>query len=127
VNHWLLDDSQFIKSLTFPKLKDEYTKAKELLLSKIDEKYKKLHDNMVNEKNQGIEEDKTHRMVLNACIFPFAQEDSLEKYGYYFLYASPLQELEVPNVDFVLFHPNPVIRAIMGEVKGRVSDPHRVV
>jgi hypothetical protein len=66
-------------------------------------------------------------MVLNACIFPFSQEGPLSKFGYYFIRASPLAEQGVTNLDFLLFHPEPEVSAIFGEVKGQINDPKKVV
>lgn len=60
-------------------------------------------------------------MILNACIFPFAQDDSLKKYGYTFLRASPLSEVGITNLDFLLLNPDKgTSRAILGEAKGSV-------
>jgi hypothetical protein len=114
-------DSNFIESLTFPNLKEEYIRERNNLIMSISEKYEKNKDLLSEKKNLGIELDRAHRMILNACIFPFAQKDSIDKYGYYFLRGSPLRELDVDNVDFLLVQPT-FNRVILGEVKGNVAD-----
>lgn len=65
---------------------------------------------------QNIREDKRHRELLNLCIYPFFQFQPL---GYEFIRADPLEELDVPNFDFLLFDFDG--HAIFGEVKGSVG------
>lgn len=123
----MLSDEEFIDYLAFPELKEEYKREKKTVIDAIENRYRQEKDKLIQRKKDGIDEDQTHRMILNACIFPFAQEDSLQKYGYSFLRASPLRELNVTNMDFLLFHPDNVAQVIFGEAKGRVTDSGRVV
>jgi len=121
------DDTKFINYLAFDDLQTEYITKKKELYHHLDQKYKQEEQSLRNKKLEGIELDKDHRMVLNACIFPFSQEGPLAKFGYYFIRASPLSELEISNLDFLLFHPDPDTYAIFGEAKGQVNDAQRVV
>lgn len=66
---------------------------------------------------QNIREDKRHRELLNLSTFPFVEFQPLE---YEFLRADPLEELGVPNFDFLLFDFDG--HAIFGEVKGNVGE-----
>jgi hypothetical protein len=121
------DEIEFISYLAFDDLQTEYKTKKKELYQYIDRKYKQEEQSLRNKKLEGIELDKNHRMVVNACIFPFSQEGPLAKFGYYFIRASPLSELGISNLDFLLFHPEPDTSAIFGEVKGQVNDANRVV
>lgn len=117
----MLDDIAFVESLTFQDLKEEYRRARDAAIQDVEKKFRDEKSTLVARKEKGIEEDKAHRMILNACIFPFAQNDSLTKYGYTFLRASPLSEIGIANLDFLLFNPDAgTARAILGEAKGSV-------
>lgn len=117
----MLDDTAFLDSLTFQDLKDEYRRARDAAIHNTEKKYRDEKSALTARKEKGIEEDKAHRMILNACIFPFAQDDSLKKYGYTFLRASPLSEVGITNLDFLLLNPDKgTSRAILGEAKGSV-------
>lgn len=122
----MLDDSDFVNHLAFPELIEEYRKEKKLLLKTIEQKYETEKKYNVDKKNEGIKQDQNHRMILNACIFPFAQDDSIQRYGYTLLKASPLSELGGPNMDFLLYHPDTNPKLIFGEAKGQVEDHGRV-
>jgi hypothetical protein len=95
-------DADFLEFLLFPDLKEQYKKEIKNELSKLEKKYSDTIQKLIKQKNEGIELDKNHRSLLNACIFPFSQDDSLQKYGYIFLMASALKELKISNLDFLL-------------------------
>ena len=121
------DDKEFIKSLDFDNLKNAYIDAKKKLFLEIDQKYTQQHAELVERKLYEIEKDKQHRMILNTCIFPFIENGPLTKYGYHFIYASPLCEKKVPNFDFLIFHPDPPYIAIFGEAKGSITSPLQTI
>lgn len=123
----MLDDSAYFEQLQIAELIAEYKKEKVQEVVRIDDKYKNERGDLETKKLKGAEQEHQHRLILNACIFPFCQPDALEKYGYYFLRASPLSELGVHNLDFILFHPSSEARVILGEAKGSVEDPAPVV
>jgi hypothetical protein len=127
VKYFMLDDSAFLEQLQISELIAEYKKAKTQEIARIEDKYKTEREGLEKKKMIGVQQDHQHRLILNACIFPFCQPDSLEKYGYYFLRASPLSELGVDNVDFLLFRPDPETRIIVGEAKGSIEDPAPIV
>jgi hypothetical protein len=122
-----LNDKQFSDFLAFEDLKEEYKREKKLLFQTIDERYEHERNQNIEKRLKGIKEDKSHRMVLNACIFPFSQDGLLSRYGYYFIRASPLSELKISNLDFLIFRPKTPAYAIFGEAKGTVNDAERVV
>lgn len=124
----LLDeDTEFVSYLSFKDLQDEYRTKKKELIQNVEHRYKEELSSLRDRKLEEIETDKSHRMVLNACIFPFSQDGPLSNLGYYFIRASPLAELGATNLDFLLFHPDPEVSAIFGEVKSQVNDPKGVV
>lgn len=121
------DDSRFLEYLSFKELKTEYVREKKSRFSNIDKKYASDHDDIVKRKLIGIEQDKKHRMILNTAIFPFVADGELTKYGYYFVRASPLSELGVNNLDFLIFHMGPPNIAILGEAKGSADATDEIV
>lgn len=60
-----------------------------------------------------IEQEREHRRLINFCIFPFVQSNPPE--GYKFVRADPLEELDLPNFDFLLHDLEG--RVILGEAK----------
>lgn len=123
----LENDTEFIKYLSFVALQNEYKTRRNEVCQDIERRYKDKESSLRSNRLYAIEIDKSHRMVLNACIFPFSQEGPMSKFGYYFIRASPLSELGVKNLDFLLFHPDSEISAIFGEAKSQVSNPEKVV
>ena len=77
----------------------------------------------------GIDSDKTHREILNGCVYPFTQRGKISsELKYHFVRGSPLHELGEKNFDFLLYKPSdrsPV--AVMGEAKGSVSKHSGIV
>lgn len=121
------DDEVFIESLSFDNLKRAYIDARRDLFLSIDQKYTQQHKILVERKLYEIERDKQHRMILNTCIFPFIEDGHLTKYGYHFIYASPLYEKKVLNFDFLIFHPDQPYIAIFGEAKGSITSPLQTI
>ena len=64
-----------------------------------------------------IDTQRHHRKLISYSIFPFAQG---EPAGYKFITAEPLEELDVPNFDFLLWNLNGSV--IFGEAKSSIPD-----
>ncbi|QLG47841.1 hypothetical protein [Natrinema halophilum] len=64
-----------------------------------------------------IDIQRNHRKLISYSIFPFAQDDPA---GYKFLKAEPLEELGVPNFDFLLWNLDGSV--IFGEAKSSIPD-----
>ena len=90
---------------------------------------KKELDEIRKGKWDGIEKDRRHRRVLNLCIYPFYNTTSPPlNMGYHFARASPLEELGVKNVDFLIYNFSRKRHlAIFGEAKGSIGSPSKVV
>lgn len=120
------DSEEFEKSLGNPGLIERYEDDRARAIEPIRRKYEEGREESVRRKLRGIDEDRYHRRILNSCIFPFSESGGISKLGYSFVRASPLHELRVPNTDFLVYNPIKQI-AILGEAKGSVEDPARVV
>lgn len=121
----LLDD-EFVRYLRVKELQDNYTKAIERAIAEVEEEFEQKEKDLSRGKLEGLEIDKWHRNALNACIFPFTESESLSKMGYHFVRGSPLLELGITNLDFLIFNPDKGI-AIIGDAKGSIGDEGRVV
>lgn len=64
-----------------------------------------------------IDVQRHHRKLISYSIFPFAQESPA---GYKFITAEPLEELDVPNFDFLLWNLDGSV--IFGEAKSSIPD-----
>ena len=96
------------------KILNECDKEKKKIRSAIKREYKEKRSLKEEELREPIDSDKTHREIINSCITPFEGDQLGAKAGYVFVRASPLEELEVPNFDFLIFNEkNGVI--ILGE------------
>ena len=84
-------------------------------------------DYQTDKKHEGIKLDKCHSEILNACIFPFVQHGSItQRLGYAYIKSSPLSELGVKNVDFLIASQSDDV-LIFGEAKGKITDPNTVI
>ncbi|MDE2588497.1 MAG: hypothetical protein KGL95_02370, partial [Patescibacteria group bacterium] len=122
------DDEQFLANKS-KDLRKEYLSRKESIIKEIETHYSTNYSTLIENKSKGLTQDKLHREVLNACIFPFKDEIGklkLSKLDYIYVKSSPLRELELKNVDFLIISPSKRI-AIFGEAKGSVDDPNMVV
>lgn len=122
------DDEKFLENIS-KDLRKEYLARKETIIKKIETHYSVNESTLIENKSKGITQDKLHREVLNACIFPFKDEIGrlrLSKLDYIYVKSSPLSELGLKNVDFLIISPSKGI-AIFGEAKGSVDDPNMVV
>lgn len=120
------EDSSFVSQLS-KQLQEEYTKRRSDKVKEVKEQFKTKYDEYFSNKDKGIKEDKFHKEVLNSCIFPFVQTGLLSaKSDYAYLCSSPLSELGVKNVDFLIASQSKGI-AIFGEAKGSIEDPNRVI
>jgi hypothetical protein len=121
----LLDD-EFVRYLRVRELQDKYTGSIERAIAEVDEEFEQKEKDLVRSKLEGLETDKWHRNALNSCIFPFTESESLSKIGYHFVRGSPLLELGITNLDFLIFNPDKGV-AIIGDAKGSIGDEGRVV
>lgn len=64
-----------------------------------------------------IDVQRHHRKLISYSIFPFAEGDPA---GYKFITAEPLEELDVPNFDFLLWNLDGSV--IFGEAKSSIPD-----
>lgn len=66
------------------------------------EEFEEKVDSLTRTYKDEITKQQEHRRLINFCIYPFAQESSTPA-GYRFIRADPLEELGVPNFDFLLY------------------------
>lgn len=116
-----LQDEEFVRYLRIKNLQEEYIRDIGRIRDSVDADFQSSQDERVRSKIQGIELDKWHRNMLNSCIFPFTEAGQLSLIGYHFVRASPLIELGVSNLDFLVFNPAKGL-AIVGEAKGSCND-----
>ena len=124
MNHMANEDKDFL--LRLPKnLRDEYKAKRADLINENNTKWSADHH--VIKKREGIKLDKDHNEILNACIFPFVQHSNIiQKLGYAYIKSSPLSELGVKNVDFLIASQTDDV-LIFGEAKGKITDPRTVI
>lgn len=119
------DENDFLSTLPRD-LRDSYKKRRKEFLQNIDSQFSD-ESALTKKKSRGILEDRYHKEVLNACIFPFVQEGTLtQNLDYDYLRSSPLSELGVKNVDFLIASKSKGL-AIFGEAKGTVTDPSIII
>ncbi|MCJ2564410.1 MAG: hypothetical protein LN417_10055 [Candidatus Thermoplasmatota archaeon] len=124
-----MSDEEFQQDLRFPDLKKGYQKDVRLLLKGLKRSQAEHREELERELDIAIDDDRYHGQILNACIYPFTQKGKIPKeLGYRFVRGSPLEELGVTNVDFLLFKKSERVPvAIIGESKGSVSRASTVV
>ena len=119
------DDTKFLSELPRD-FHENYKSQKKSLLKKIDDEFSD-NSNLINKKSRGIQEDKFHKEVLNACIFPFVQQGPItQQSNYSYLRSSPLSKLGLKNVDFLIASRTDGV-VIFGEAKGSITDPSVVI
>ncbi len=124
-----MDEDAFVESLRFEDLKQRYQEEKASTFARVEDKFRQRKEECERELKASIEDDRRHREVLTLCINPFAHRRFRPyELGYRFLRGAPLYELGVRNFDFLLGNitTNPPV-VILGEAKGSVSSPGRVV
>jgi hypothetical protein len=119
------EEQDFRNSLD-PDLQQKYAERKKKVAEEVIKEFDDRHTELELQKQYGIDEDQRHRSILNACIFPFTQDDIISKTGFAFLRASPLHELEVSNLDFLLYNQRSNL-SIFGEAKSSVADESAIV
>lgn len=118
------EDKDFL--LKLPKnLHDEYKTEKKSLINENNAKWST--DYHTAKKHEGIRLDKYHSEILNACIFPFVQHNRItQELNYAYIKSSPLSELDVKNVDFLIASEADDV-LIFGEAKGKITNPSAVI
>ena len=111
----IINDEEFIATLP----KDLHYEYKQLKKD-IKEKDEKPSDIDIALKYDAIRKSKRHDEILNACIFPFLEKRSMPNLGYSFIQSSPLSELGVGNLDFLIYSKTDKV-LIFGEVKGSIK------
>lgn len=118
------NDRDFLSSLPRD-LHKQYKQKKASLIKDIVAKWS--DDQLVARKNTGIELDVNHTRILNACVFPFVQQNNItQKLNYAYIKSSPLSEVGVKNVDFLIASKTDGV-LIFGEAKGKITDPREVI
>ena len=118
------DDKDFIRELPRDLL-EKYKHEKESIIKKINAKWSDT--SLADRKSKGIQEDAHHKEVLNACIFPFVQRSRItQKFDYSYIRSSPLSEIGVKNVDFLIASKTDGVM-LFGEAKGSIDNPHTVI
>ncbi len=122
-----MDESEFLSSLDKEHHR-KYKEEKKRVIRGVKEDFNRKKEFSEKKYKNGIEEDRAHRAILNACVSPFHEKGSLINLGYRFIYASPLFELGIPNFDFLLYKKKDKKNLlIVGEAKGSVSNPRAIV
>jgi hypothetical protein len=125
---WTLNDEDFIDYLSVPDLQKAYTSSLKGLKEKAKKEFEENRDFFEKSKKAAIETDRRHRDLINSCIYPFTNNGSLAGTGYKYIRAAPLSELDVPNLDFLLFkHTDRFSIAVLGECKGSISNYKSIV
>jgi hypothetical protein len=123
----LISEEGFIRSLQHPDIKKKYISERRIRVRATKTKFKSDKKFLEDKINNFIEEDKRHSAIINSCIIPFT-EGPLSITEYKFIRVAPLLELNLPNMDFLLFKRNsPCNFAIFGECKGSFSNPANVI
>ena len=123
-NNMANDDRDFL--LKLPKdLHKIYRDKKAALIKNNDAKWS--DDQHGIKKHKAIDLDTDHNRILNACIFPFVQQNRLtQELNYAYIRSSPLSEFGVKNVDFLLASKTDDV-VIFGEAKGTIANPRAVI
>jgi hypothetical protein len=127
----VVSDEEFETELNFEDLKSKYRNTVRKSRDGLTRKHVSERAELRKLKLAGIEAERTHRDLLNLCVYPFTEEGKgRRELGYRFLRASPLSELGLPNFDFLIARLYPVDEVailIVGEAKGSVGSPKGVV
>ena len=119
------DDTEFLSKLPRD-LHENYKLRKKRSIDQINNELSDTHS-LTNRKSRAIQEDLYHKEVLNSCIFPFVQQGRItQQFDYSYLRSSPLSELNLKNVDFLIASRTDGVM-IFGEAKGTIADPHKVI
>ena len=113
-----INNNNFLNEL--PKnLRKQYRQEEANVIKKINIKWS---DNLHRERRlNDIKDSEHHAAIINACIYPFVQEDSLSSnLDYSYIQNSPLWETGDKNFDFLLGSTTDKI-LIFGEAKGKVT------
>lgn len=118
-----MSEENFLEYLSFPDLKKEYASRLRSQIEKAKKEFEAKRDFFEKSKKAAIEIDRRHRDLINSCVYPFTNKGALAGTGYKYIQASPLSELEVPNLDFLLFKQTDRFRvAVLGECKSSISN-----
>ena len=121
-------EEDFLDYLSVPDLKKEYNSSLKGLIERVKNEFESHKDFFEKSKKAAIEIDRRHRDLINSCVYPFTNSGPLAATGYKYIRAAPLRELDVPNLDFLLFkHTDRFSIAVLGECKGSISNYNSIV
>jgi len=123
------DESFFKNVLRDKHLRQKYKDKCNNELKELKKDFKLKGREIEDKIKQGIRNDQEHRRVINLSIFPFTGKGRIgSRLNYYFYRAAPLFELTEKNMDFLILKEGKTTnKLIVGEGKGSVSNPHKVV
>ena len=100
-----MNDKVFLDSLGDDDvLREKYLSEKKKRLKTVERDFKKEEEVLKQNLRNEIMIDQQHLEILNCCVFPFQDRGLLlASTGYKLYRLSPLSELGVKNVDFLLF------------------------
>lgn len=123
-NHMANDDRDFCSKLPMH-LRKAYRDQKALLIKNNNTEWSATQLDI--QKCKGIDQDADHNKILSACIFPFVQHNNItQQLDYVYIRSSPLSELGVKNVDFLVASKTDGV-LIFGEAKGTITNPRVVI
>lgn len=119
-----INDGDFINKLS-KNLRKKYVQEKKTAIAEINAEWSK--QSHVDDKHRWLKQDTYHKEILNACIFPFIQQgDIIKNFDYKYIRSSPLSELNLPNVDFLISSERDQT-LIFGEAKGSATSPNNII
>jgi hypothetical protein len=123
-----MSDEDFLNYLSHPDLQKGYALRAKAQKEEAKKEFEARKDFLEKSKKAAIEIERRHRDLINSCVFPFTNKGSLASTGYKYIRAAPLNELEVPNFDFLLFKQTDRFRiAVIGECKSSISNYKSIV
>jgi len=109
-------------------LKHAYDTETNKAMREIENEFNKNREHLIKTLKNSIDSERQHRDILNSCVYPFTERGSMSSSQYKFVRGSPLAELGLANMDFLLYKKHDKLPvAILGECKGSVSRISSVV
>ena len=123
-----MSEEDFLEYLSVPDLKKAYALSLKAQKEGVKKEFEASREFFEKSKKAAIEADRRHRDLINSCVYPFTNKGSLAGTGYKYIRAAPLSELDLPNLDFLLFKRTDRFRvAVLGECKGSISNYKSIV
>ena len=123
-----MSGQSFPSFLEIPDLKEEYESERKRRLKQVEADFAKEKEFREKSLHAEIAREEKHRAMLNMCVYPFTDTGPLSSTGYRYIRGSPLYELDLPNMDFLLYAENQNRKsAIFGECKSSVQSPGGII